>query len=218
MAIRVHGDTGCKKEKLCMSDKLLLLFVRNPELGNVKTRLAATIGPEKALAVYVQLLHHTRLVTQQLPVAKRVCYAGKVVQHDLWPELYYQKRVQPDGDLGAKMEACFAAAFAEGYTSVVIIGSDCLQLTQEIIQQAFEVLQQQEVVIGPATDGGYYLLGMNQLHTTLFRNKRWSTAHVLPDTLQDVEHLNLSAYLLPPLSDVDNQEDLGTDFDAIELP
>lgn len=192
--------------------KLLLLFVRNPELGKVKTRLAAAIGPEKALEIYLHLLQHTRDVTQHLPMDKRVYYAGRVPQNDLWPEAQYQKRVQPEGDLGQKMEAAFAAAFADGYTSVVIIGSDCLQLTQEVVQQAFEKLQAHDVVVGPAKDGGYYLLGMKTLHPAIFRNKRWSTAHVFPDTLQDILHLHLSYALLPRLSDVDYVEDLGTDF------
>ncbi|MBF9254187.1 TIGR04282 family arsenosugar biosynthesis glycosyltransferase [Pontibacter sp. 172403-2] len=196
-----------------MTDRrLLLLFVRNPELGKVKTRLATTIGPEKALEVYLHLLQHTRHVTQCLPVDKRVYYTDRVAENDLWPEAEYQKRLQAEGDLGHKMEAAFAAAFAEGYTSVVIIGSDCLQLTQEIVQQAFDKLQARDVVMGPAEDGGYYLLGMKKLYPAFFRNKQWSTAEVFPATLQDIEHLHLTCALLPCLSDVDYVEDLGTDF------
>ncbi|PRY07393.1 hypothetical protein CLV24_12342 [Pontibacter ummariensis] len=186
-----------------------MLFVRNPELGKVKTRLAAAVGPEKALEIYLHLLEHTRKVTQEVPVEKLVYYSNEVEQDDLWPNEHYQKRVQPAGELGEKMEASFAAAFEEEYASVVIIGSDCLQLTQEIVAQAFEELKTHEVVIGPALDGGYYLLGMNRLHADLFRNKQWSTEHVFPDTLQDVQRLNLSYALLPRLSDVDYVEDLG---------
>jgi rSAM/selenodomain-associated transferase 1 len=192
--------------------KLLLLFVRNPELGKVKTRLAASVGPEKALEIYLHLLQHTRQVTQELPVQKRVYYSDEVYMHDLWPNEQYQKRVQPSGDLGKRMEAAFETAFAEGYTSVVIIGSDCLQLTPDIILRAYKELEQHEVVIGPALDGGYYLLGMNHLHPELFRDKRWSTEHVFPDTLYDVERLHLSHALLPRLSDVDYAEDLDDLF------
>ena len=198
-----------------MSDReLLLLFVRNPELGKVKTRLAAAIGPEKALDIYIRLLRHTRQITQNLPVQKLVYYADWVAENDIWPKEQYEKRLQPPGDLGEKMEAAFAAAFAEGYTSVVIIGSDCLQLTPAILQQAYMELVRHDVVIGPALDGGYYLLGMKQLHRALFRNKRWSTEHVFPDTLQDIRTLQLSYALLPRLSDVDHVEDL----DASLLP
>ncbi|MBX0332518.1 TIGR04282 family arsenosugar biosynthesis glycosyltransferase [Pontibacter sp. HSC-14F20] len=193
-----------------MTEKnLLMLFVRNPELGKVKTRLAASVGPETALDIYLHLLRHTRDITQHLPMDKLVYYSEKVEQDDLWPaQLYLKKRQHPEGDLGEKMEKAFREAFAEGYASVVIIGSDCRQLTSEIINQAFEALKTHEVVIGPALDGGYYLLGMKRLHPEFFQNKRWSTEHVFPDTLHDIERLHLSHTLLPALSDVDELEDL----------
>ncbi|MBD1395562.1 TIGR04282 family arsenosugar biosynthesis glycosyltransferase [Pontibacter sp. JH31] len=188
--------------------KLLMLFVRNPELGKVKTRLAASVGPETALDIYLHLLRHTRDITQELPVDKVVYYSEKVEQQDLWPDARYLKKVQPPGDLGEKMKLAFETAFAEGYTSVVIIGSDCHQLTSDIVNQAFDELKTHEVVIGPALDGGYYLLGMRHLHPELFHNKRWSTEHVFPDTLYDIERLHLSHTLLPYLSDIDKLEDL----------
>lgn len=189
-----------------------MLFVRNPELGKVKTRLAASVGPEKALEVYLHLLQHTKLVTQNLSVDKLVYYTNEVNQDDLWPNDKYEKRIQPAGDLGEKMQAAFAAAFLEGYTSVVIVGSDCLQLTQEIIADAFKKLETHEVVVGPALDGGYYLLGMNCLYPQLFQNKRWSTEHVFQETLQDLQHLHIHYALLPRLSDVDHLEDLDEDL------
>ncbi|MFD2999613.1 TIGR04282 family arsenosugar biosynthesis glycosyltransferase [Pontibacter toksunensis] len=192
-----------------MNDKqLLMLFVRNPELGKVKTRLAAAVGPEKALEIYLQLLQHTYSITKELPVQKLVYYSEALDTNDLWPNEQYHKRVQPAGDLGEKMADAFAAAFSEGYTSVVIIGSDCLQLTPDIILQAYRELEEHDVVIGPALDGGYYLLGMNRLHPELFRNKRWSTADVFPATVHDIHNLRLSYTLLPRLSDVDYVEDL----------
>jgi uncharacterized protein len=191
------------------SKRLLMLFVRNPELGKVKTRLAASVGPETALDIYLHLLRHTRDITQELPMDKVVYYSERIEENDLWPDQLYQKKLQPAaGDLGDKMKAAFEAAFADGYTSVVIIGSDCQQLTADIINEAFEGLENHEVVIGPALDGGYYLLGMQHLHPELFENKRWSTEHVFPDTLYDIERLHLSHTLLPYLSDVDKLEDL----------
>ncbi|GAB3199770.1 rSAM/selenodomain-associated transferase 1 [Pontibacter aydingkolensis] len=196
-----------------MSNKnLLMLFVRNPELGKVKTRLAASVGPEEALAIYMHLLQHTKQVTENLPVDKVVYYSNEIDQHDLWPNDKYKKQVQPAGDLGEKMEVSFRDAFARGYTSVVIIGSDCHQLTPDIIEKAFDELKTHEVVIGPALDGGYYLLGMNHLHAELFQNKRWSTEHVFPDTLYDIERLHLSHKVLAELSDIDHIEDLDEDF------
>lgn len=196
-----------------MNEKsLLMLFVRNPELGKVKTRLAASVGPEEALAIYMHLLQHTKQVTENLPMDKVVYYSNEVDQQDLWPNDKYKKQVQPSGNLGEKMEAAFRDAFAQGYTSVVIIGSDCHQLTPSIIEKAFAELNTHEVVIGPALDGGYYLLGMKHLHPELFQNKRWSTEHVFPDTLFDIEHLHLSHKVLPELSDIDYVEDLDEDF------
>ncbi|WP_266204740.1 TIGR04282 family arsenosugar biosynthesis glycosyltransferase [Pontibacter kalidii] len=193
-------------------NKLLLLFVRNPELGKVKTRLAASVGPETALEVYIHLLQHTRQVTQELPMDKLVYYVGGVNLNDIWPNAIYQKREQVEGDLGQRMQAAFAAAFLEGYTSVVIIGSDCLQLTPEIILNAYEALETHDVVVGPALDGGYYLIGMNCLYSQLFQNKHWSTAHVFPETIQDLQRLKLSYALLPRLSDVDQVEDLDEEL------
>ncbi|SIT85418.1 TIGR04282 family arsenosugar biosynthesis glycosyltransferase [Pontibacter indicus] len=197
-----------------MTEKnLLMLFVRNPELGKVKTRLAASVGPETALDIYLHLLRHTRDITQHLPLDKVVYYSEKVEEDDIWPATLYLKKLQhPDGDLGEKMKAAFEAAFAEGYTSVVIIGSDCPQLTPDIINQAFEALKTNEVVIGPALDGGYYLLGMRKLYHDLFQNKRWSTEHVFPDTIADIERLHLRHTLLPYLSDVDELEDLQANW------
>ncbi|MDX5437648.1 MAG: TIGR04282 family arsenosugar biosynthesis glycosyltransferase, partial [Pontibacter sp.] len=122
------------------------------------------------------------------------------------------KRVQPTGDLGKKMQKAFAAAFLEGYISVVIIGSDCLQLTPDIINRAYKELETHDVVIGPALDGGYYLLGMNCLYPQLFQNKRWSTEHVFPDTIHDLQRLHLSYTLLPHLSDIDHAEDLDEEM------
>ncbi|WP_276497326.1 TIGR04282 family arsenosugar biosynthesis glycosyltransferase [Pontibacter litorisediminis] len=192
--------------------KLLLLFVRNPELGKVKTRLAASVGPETALQVYIHLLQHTRQVTQDLPVDKLVYYVGGVNHDDIWPNEVYQKREQVEGDLGQRMQAAFAEAFLQGYASVVIIGSDCLQLTPEVIMRAYKELETHDVVVGPALDGGYYLIGMNCLYPQLFQNKHWSTEQVFPETIQDLQHLKLSYALLPRLSDVDHVEDLDEEL------
>lgn len=191
------------------NNKLLLLFVRNPELGKVKTRLAKDLGEEKALAIYIKLLQHTRAITKGITAGKRVYYAEEVQDNDMWDNPTYQKKVQPEGDLGYKMEQAFATAFQDGYGAVVIIGSDCLQLNQLLIEQAFEALENHDVVIGPARDGGYYLLGMKQVHSSFFKNKLWSTSAVFPATLADIQESRLSYSLLPVLSDVDHAADVA---------
>lgn len=192
------------------SKRLLMLFVRNPELGKVKTRLAKDLGEEQALSIYLHLLRHTRAITKDMDAAKLVYYAEKVQQHDLWDESIYQKKVQPEGDLGDKMKFAFATAFEEGFEQVLIIGSDCYQLDQAILEQAFKALEKYDVVIGPAKDGGYYLLGMKKLHPALFENKNWSTSTVFQDTLQDIREQELTYTLLPELSDVDRAEDVDS--------
>lgn len=189
---------------------MLLIFVKNPVRGKVKTRLAATVGEERALEVYRQLLARTRSVSVDLPGAKAVFYADFVPEEDEWEEAIYQKQVQEGHDLGERMERAFAWAFAAGQTSVCLIGSDCYELTVQVLQQGFAALAEHDVVLGPSTDGGYYLIGMNRLHPAFFRGKRWSTDTVLHEALQEVERLGLTTHLLPPLTDVDEEKDLST--------
>ena len=112
-------------------------------------------------------------------------------------------------DLGERMERAFGQAFAQDYDKVIIIGSDCIEISTEIIEDALKALDDHNVVIGPAHDGGYYLLGMDRHYPHLFKNKIWSTEDVFLDTLLDIKKLKLSYSLLPTLSDVDEEKDLG---------
>ncbi|RDC63160.1 TIGR04282 family arsenosugar biosynthesis glycosyltransferase [Adhaeribacter pallidiroseus] len=192
-----------------MNKKLLLIFVKNAVLGKVKTRLAATIGPDKAYEIYQILLKRTFEVTVALPVTK-VVYYSDYTSEDLFKPPYYNKHIQSGQDLGERMQQAFAQAFADGFREVCIIGSDCYELTEDILLQAFEKLERNDVVIGPAEDGGYYLLGMKELHPSLFTGKNWSTDSVLPDTLNNVKANGQSVALLPQLTDVDEEKDLST--------
>ena len=126
---------------------------------------------------------------------------------DLWPG--YEQRLQLPGDLGTKMQMAFSHAFASGAHAAIIIGTDCPGLTEALLQEAFAALATHEVVIGPAEDGGYYLLGMRELYTDLFLNKSWSTDSVLPHTLADADRLGLQVKQLPVLRDVDDATDLA---------
>lgn len=187
---------------------LLIIFYRNPELGKVKTRLAKTIGEEKALAIYLKLSSHTRDSTEELAVTKVIYYSEFADTEDHWPNTSYQKKVQQGNDLGDKMHDAFVNAFADGYKSVCIIGTDCLELTPSIIKNAFKQLKTHDAVIGPALDGGYYLLGMNEFHPEIFKEKSWSTASVCADTILDFKNLKLSFSKLEMLSDIDDENDL----------
>ena len=193
-----------------MPRQLLLIFVKNPELGQVKTRLAATVGDQRALQIYQQLLERTRVITLPLAGDKMVYYTPEIQQNDLWDERYYHKAQQSEGDLGERMLHAFSEGFTRGYQRICIIGSDCYQLTTEVLQQAFDALTTHDLVIGPSTDGGYYLLGMQQLHAELFRNKHWSTASVSKDTIAEAEQKQLRWHALPTLTDVDEEADLKT--------
>ncbi|MEX2231223.1 MAG: TIGR04282 family arsenosugar biosynthesis glycosyltransferase [Cyclobacteriaceae bacterium] len=187
---------------------LLIIFYRNPKIGKVKTRLAATVGKEKALDFFRKLSLHTREVTEKLTFDKIVFYSDSIDLMDMWPNATYLKALQHGEDLGTKMENAFVAGFETGYTSICIIGTDCYELSEGVIKQAFEALTSTDTVIGPARDGGYYLLGMNQPHTTIFKNKQWSTETVLQDTINDFESLGLKYEKLKELGDVDTEDDL----------
>ena len=190
------------------SQSLLIIFYRNPQLGKVKTRLAATLGPGKTLEVFKALAAHTRTIAEMLTCDKTVYYSEAIENSDLWPGENFMKRLQQGEDLGKRMQNAFREAFKEKYNSVCIIGTDCAELTFEIITKAFQALDTADAVIGPARDGGYYLLGMKQMLPAVFENKRWSTESVLADTLHDFQLAGLKAVSLPVLRDVDREEDL----------
>jgi len=187
-------------------DRLLLIFTRNPELGKCKTRLAAVTGDEAALEIYKFLLQHTVSVTRDLRLAKRVCYTEAIRQDDYWDPDIYQKALQQGNDLGERMLTAFEQGFAEGYNKIVIIGSDMYDLSQADLEEAFYRLENTGYVLGPAMDGGYYLLGMKAVEPRLFRGKNWGSATVLKDTLNDLEGKSLA--LLPVKNDIDVYEDI----------
>jgi rSAM/selenodomain-associated transferase 1 len=185
---------------------LLLIFTRNPELGKAKTRLAKTVGDETALEIYKFLLKKTRDVSSKVTSDKAVYYSVKVRENDIWDSSIYQKHQQVGEDLGVRMLNAFKNGFEAGYEKVMIIGSDLYDLTSENIETAFKGLDNNDIVLGPAEDGGYYLLGMNSLHSTIFKNKNWGTATVRKDTLSDLK--DKKVFLLDELNDVDVFEDI----------
>ncbi len=191
---------------------LLLLFVKDPVPGKVKTRLGASIGHDQAVRVYQELLQYTREQAEQLAVDKIVWYGNDFPEEDLWSEVGYPRYEQVGANLGLRMLHAFELGFAQGYQRVVIIGSDCAMLTAEIIAEAFDQLETFDAVLGPATDGGYYLLGMKEPLPTVFQNKQWSTETVGTDTLRDFAEAGKSVFLLPLLSDIDTEADLAGTF------
>ena len=189
-----------------MPKNLLLVFTRNPELGKVKTRLAKTVGNATALKIYIFLLKRTRDIAVKVAADKAVYYSVKVRENDIWDASIFQKHQQVGEDLGIRMLHAFKNGFKAGYEKVIIIGSDLYDLTSETIENAIIALENNEVVIGPAEDGGYYLLGMNSLEEKIFKNKDWGTETVRKDTLKDLK--DKKVFLLGELNDVDIFEDI----------
>ena len=200
-----------------MKNKALIIFTRNPELGKVKTRLAKTIGDKRTLEIYKELLLHTRNETQDIDCDKFLFYDTTIVENDIWSRAHFNKELQTSGDLGTKMQAAFDSLFNKGYDHCVVVGSDLFDLKAGIIESAFNALQNNDAVVGPAEDGGYYLLGLNQSTPAVFTNKEWGTATVFKSTMNDLEKLQVK--LLATLNDIDTFEDLersGYNVDLIE--
>lgn len=196
-------------------ENLLIIFARNPVLGKVKTRLAREVGDEKALQIYLKLLEHTHKVADHVEAQKHVFYTDNIDEFGLLDYFKFQKKIQAGSDLGERMHNAMKSGFDEGYRNVIIIGSDCIELTTEIIEDAFDVLRSNDCVLGPASDGGYYLIGLRVLHDFLFQDKPWSTSDVLLDTLLDLQNAQLSYKLLPTLNDIDTKTDLDLLKDMI---
>jgi hypothetical protein len=198
---------------LANSNNLLLIFTRNPELGKGKRRLAATVGDQAAFDIYKFLLDHTVSITKNLYAEKQVYYSEEIWDNDIWDNQKFDKKVQIGEDLGIRMANAFQEGFQNHYQKIIIIGSDMLDLSQEDLENAFKALEKNDFVVGPAEDGGYYLLGMKKFMPALFKNKTWGTATVLKDTLADLEHE--STALLETKNDIDYYEDIK-DIDAFK--
>ena len=194
-----------------MKDATIIIFQKKPELGKVKTRLATTIGQAKALEAYRLLLQHTH---EQVALVQ--CSVFVYFEEEIDPGFIRNRRyvaaLQSRGDLGHKMKTALKEVFTQGHQKAIIIGSDCPDLDNTVLEEAIDQLFDNDLVIGPAKDGGYYLIGMKKLHDTLFENMPWSTSEVFINTFAEANRLGLKTSLLRELSDVDVYEDLGEDL------
>jgi uncharacterized protein len=192
-----------------MKNDLLMIFIKNPIAGKVKTRLAKTIGEQQALEIYKDMLSHTLKISSTVDGTDKIVYYSDFIDdRDEWAESGFFQALQQGADLGDKMGIAFNENFIKGYKKIIIIGSDCLELNSALIVKAFKSLDEHDAVIGPVVDGGYYLLGMNQANERLFRNKQWSTETVCQSTIADLEAGNLRYALLETLNDIDEEADL----------
>ncbi len=188
----------------------LLIFIKNPVLGRCKTRLADSVGDKKALQIYQKLLERTRSVALETAAERWLFYDDFVDEKDGWSASFFEKKVQKKTpDLGDRMSDAFEKAFEkEENVPVVIIGSDCFELKKEHLEAAFEALRSNDFVIGPARDGGYFLLGMRRFEPRVFQNIEWSTASVFEKTRQKIVDLGQTLAVLPILPDIDTIEDV----------
>jgi uncharacterized protein len=184
----------------------IIIFTRNPELGKVKTRLARDLGNEKTLFTYKYLLEHTRNIVNKVDICKSIYYSEEIIEQDIWNISNSSKHLQKGNDLGEKMKNAFFESFNRNCNKTLIIGSDLLDLNENHILTALEKLDSCDVVFGPATDGGYYLLGMNKMIPSLFNNKDWGTNTVLKDSLENLK--NYKVKFIEELNDIDYLDDL----------
>jgi hypothetical protein len=191
----------------------LILFTRYPEPGRTKTRLIPALGAEGAAALQRRMseaiVSHMARFAAQSPVHLEIRYADGTQQAvEAWLSSDIPCLDQGEGDLGARLHRAFTQAFAQGAKKVVVIGADCPGLTPPLFARAFAALDNQDLVLGPAVDGGYYLVGLNRPAPALFSEIPWGSGEVLAATLKQAQSLNLSLHLLEPLADVDRPEDL----------
>ncbi len=191
-----------------MNEQKLIVFLKAPRPGFVKTRLSATLGARQACEAY---RHLVETLLRQLAVLKNVelCFAPDDAGSEIkpWAQTDWRLAAQGPGDLGRRLDRAFARTFDEGTGRVVVIGSDCPDVSPGDIQAAWTALLSHDVVLGPATDGGYWLIGLRAPQPGLFADVAWSTNGVLDETLERSRAAGLKTLLLRKLTDVDTEAD-----------
>ena len=191
-----------------MSCGSLIIFVKAPRIGTVKTRLAAVIGETEACAAYRELTETLVSRLEGLPTVEL-----RFSPDDAGPEIKpwllagWRSNPQGPGDLGDRLDRAFANAFAGGANQVVIIGSDCPHVTKRDVTDAWVALETNDLVLGPARDGGYWLIGLNSQQPLLFNQMAWSTPSVLQETVARARQSDFGIKLLRELADIDTASD-----------
>ena len=193
----------------------LIIFTRYPEAGKTKTRMIPSLGAEGAAALQRQMTEHTLRQGKRWQRDRfnsiQIHFTGssqQLMKEWLGSDLFYLP--QSEGDLGERMKSAFKSSFAAGMSKVVIIGIDCPDINANLIAEAFDTLNQDcDLVLGPAEDGGYYLIGLNSLIPELFAGINWGTSEVLAQTKNIAKKFSLKVGYLKLLNDVDRPEDLS---------
>ncbi len=188
-------------------NQLLMVFIKDSSKYPVKTRLKTSIGKNKSIWVYNQILKKTALVLKNIKTDIAVFHYNSIISKNPFKNFSKWNKIQIGENLGKKISNAFNWGFEKGYKKIIIIGSDLWDLNEEIINTGFIELNKNKVVIGPSIDGGYYLLGLNKKMPKIFEGIKWGTQSVLAETLKLLEH---KPYILPELNDIDTFEDLIT--------
>ena len=187
---------------------LLIIFVKAPRVGEVKTRLARDLGPKAAALAYGRMVETLcRNLSALAEVELQFTPADAFVEVQPWARTSWLIQPQAPGDLSRRLAAAFGAAFRRGAGRVVIIGSDCPEVTPADIQAAWAALRDYDLVLGPAQDGGYWLIGLRSNEPSLFRWMPWSTGAVGGETIQRARRAGLKVKLLRRLNDIDTAGD-----------
>ena len=184
-----------------------MVFIKDSSKYPVKTRLKTSIGKNKSIWVYNQILKKTALVLKNIKTDIAVFHYNSIISKNPFKNFSKWNKIQIGKNLGEKISNAFNWGFEKGYKKIIIIGSDLWDLNEEIINKGFLELNKNKVVIGPSIDGGYYLLGLNKKMPKIFEGIKWGTQSVLAETLKLLEH---EPYILPELNDIDTFEDLIT--------
>ena len=196
-----------------IAKKHLIIFTRYPQPGKTKTRLIPALGVEGATNLQRQMTEFTlskvKKFQESAAISFEIRFTGgnlPLMQNWLGTELNYL--LQGEGDLGKRMENSFLSAFDKGAQEVITIGIDCPGVNAQVLAEAFEKIRNCDLLLGPAVDGGYYLIGLKRAIGQLFINIDWGTAKVLQQTVDIAQQLNLSVAYLQTLADIDRPEDL----------
>jgi rSAM/selenodomain-associated transferase 2/rSAM/selenodomain-associated transferase 1 len=214
MKQRAQPDEPCQwVSSARIKPERLMIFTRYPQAGIVKTRLVPTLGSRRAARLQIEMTRHVMAWASTLrdsaSLSVEVHFTGgseKLMRRCFGSQLPY--RHQGEGDLGRRMREAFRDAFRSGVDRAIIIGTDCPAISPEIIDIAMRKLRQDDLVLGPATDGGYYLIGLRRDFPRMFENIPWGSGEVLEATLARAKHLDLSVSMLETLRDVDRPADL----------
>lgn len=213
-------EQPCRKEQ---PQGAVMVMTRYPQKGRVKTRLIEALGTEGATRLHQRMAEHTLATLKPLAdinLADLFVFfqGGDAARMQAWLGQRAIYKPQPEGDLGAKMAHAFNETFYAGYSSAIILGTDCPHLDGDTIAQAFNMLNYADTVLGPAEDGGYYLLGLSRPCPQLFQGIHWSSSQVLAQTVAQAKQQHMAIQYLPTLTDIDSPEDLDTLRGTFLLP